>query len=387
MNPHLAILILFVIFMLGDVVSAYTRGYLSMILVSAIILMVGFWVVLPNTFLVDTGLLGLQGVLGIFLVHLGSTINIKAVLSDWKIVLIAVVGTLSVAAACFLGGSLVIDRQSALAAAPIAAGGNVAYLIMKDAYAALNRPEVDTFVVLVLVLQLLPGLLVAGILAKKIGAGLHEQYLAGTLVSDKAKAKAEGKVEKKLLPSLPKEWKGPNMIYAKLALLAYCGFMLSQATGINMLLFNLILGVIAVNIGFLEEAALVKSGGITFFIAVAIVAIYAGLARSTFDMVISLVVPLILYLVIGVVAMFVSGIVMGKILGVEWKTAVLVVSTAYYGLINGYIIAEEISTAISESEEEKQVMLDYFFPKILVGGIFSVFFVSAFAASIMSAWL
>ena len=101
------------------------------------------------------------------------------------------------------------------------------------------------------------------------------------------------------------------MIYAKLAILAYIGFILSQTTSVNMLLWDLILGFIGTAVDSRGECTC-KIGRHDFVLAVAIVAIYAGLSRSTFDMVVTMIVPLIIYLAIGVAMMFVFGYIMAK---------------------------------------------------------------------------
>lgn len=109
------------------------------------------------------------------------------------------------------------------------------------------------------------------------------------------------------------------MIFAKAALLSYIGFLISRFSGVNMLVFDLLLGFVAMELGFLEEEALIKAGSLSFIMATDFVVIFSGLANSTPSMVAAMIVPFVIVLVIGLDCMFVLGFALAKILQLDWK--------------------------------------------------------------------
>ncbi|MCL2337414.1 MAG: hypothetical protein FWC60_08345 [Firmicutes bacterium] len=386
MNPLLAIFIVFLVYAIGDAIATFSKAYLSMILIASIIFMVAFWLGLPRTLFADAVLLMLNRVtIGMLILHFGSTIKLRHLTSDWKVVVISVVTCFAVACGCYFIGRLFIDGYYALAGAPIAAGGNVAYLIMQSAYKGLNRPDVETFAVLVLIFHTFGGVLVASFLCKKVGIGVREQYRAGTLET-KALDFGAGQPRKKLIPELPEKFRTSNTIFAKAAFLVFIAGLLAEVTGVSMLVFALLLGFIGAELGFLEEVALDKAGGFNFIMPTALVAVFSGLAGSTPSMVASMLVPLVIFLLIGLAVIFVSGIIMAKIIGYDWRVSVIVGTTACYGFLIGQVVAKEVATSLGESEDEKKALMDFFLPKMLIGGVLSMFIVSAVAASIMSKW-
>jgi len=382
MSPLLALFVLLFIYAVGDIISAKTNAIISMALVSAVLLCVWFWTGLPKTLLADSGLLPLAGlVVGILLVHMGSAIRIRMLISDWKAALIASIACIGIAAGCYFIGRLFMDDYWALAAAPIAAGGNVSLMIMQGVYGSMDRPDVATFAVLVLVFQTLAGIPIGSIFCKKAGYEVREQYRNGTL-----KITTAATQRKKLIPPIPDKYNTPYVKLAKMALLSYFGSLLAQWTGFNMLVFDLILGFVFCELGFIEESCLEKANSYPIVLGAALATIFSGLANSTPQMVLSMLIQLLIILAIGIVCMVVFGIICGKIFKMDWKMSVAIASTAYYGFISAYVIIQEVCESLSETPEEKEAMLQYYTPKMLVGAVFSIFLVSSLCATVMAGW-
>lgn len=77
MNATLAAAIIFVVFAVGDMISAKTKAIVSMLLVASVVFLLGFWAgIFPTTMFADSTLLSMAGLLvTLLLVHLGTTIN------------------------------------------------------------------------------------------------------------------------------------------------------------------------------------------------------------------------------------------------------------------------------------------------------------------------
>ena len=387
LNGIIMVFIIFLIYAVSDIIATFSKAYLSMVFVAAIIFMFAFWFGLPKGICVDTGFMAIGGnmAIGFFLAHLGTSFSIKTFTQDWKAVVISIVSVVCIAFGCYFIGRNFMDPSYALAAAPIAAGGNVSYYIMQPTLEGLNRPDVITFCVLALCFQTMAGVPVASFLCKKIGLGLHQDYLDGKLVAATAAAN-NGQEKKKLLPGIPKKWLTDNVYFFELALCAALGSLFEQATGFNRLVATLVFAFILTQLGLMEPNPLQKSGAQGLIVSIALITIFNGLSGSTPEMVLSMIVPLLIILFIGLCIMFAVSIPLAKLLHYEWKIAVVIATTAYFGFMCGYIVSQEVARAISVNDEERALMEQYFMPKMLIGGILSMFIVSAVCASIMVQW-
>lgn len=147
MNVYLALFIIFLTFAIGSMVSVKTKGMVSMLMVAMVAFFIGFRTnLLPATIFQDSGLSGMASFATVLLlVHIGTTTKLRDFLREWRTVLLALVSTLVITLGVAFIGSLLFDRQYALAGAPIVAGGIVSCLVMQEAVNAIGRPEIAIF--------------------------------------------------------------------------------------------------------------------------------------------------------------------------------------------------------------------------------------------------
>ena len=128
MNAILAAAIIFVVFAVGDIISAKSRAIVSMLLVASVVFLAGFWTgIFPSTMFADSTLLSMSGLLvTMLLVHLGTTIRLRDFGAQWRTVIVAALACIAISVAVDFLGQLFIDRQLALVGAPILSGGVVA---------------------------------------------------------------------------------------------------------------------------------------------------------------------------------------------------------------------------------------------------------------------
>jgi len=98
-NQYLAFTILLAIMVLGEVVSRTTKGRIPSALIMMIVLIAGFWTILPPTLADDSGISSELYKLTVVLIitHLGSLINRKQMAEQWRTVVICLMG---IAAIC-----------------------------------------------------------------------------------------------------------------------------------------------------------------------------------------------------------------------------------------------------------------------------------------------
>ena len=388
MVPLLALAIVFLVYAVGDLVATKTKAIISMMLVSSVIFLIAFWCGLPATIFQDSGLQAFASVtICMFLVHVGSTIKVKDFIKEWKTVLLVLITTLAIAFGTYFICRLFMDNDYAVAGSPVLAGAMVAYLVMQQAAEAIGRTDVTVFALMILCLQAFVGVPIASNLAKKEGMRVLSEWKNGTYVPESQKKEDNAFGGFKIFPSVPEKYNSANLILFKVAAIALIAYELAQVTGINQLIFALILGVIFHEIGILDEAALTKANGFSFVMAGALCSVFGGLANTTPQMILGMLGSLILLMVVGIVIMAIVAVIIGKFLHFSWTMSICMAVTALFGFPGTYLVSREVSAACGETEEEAEVVMSYLMPKMIIAGIVSVSIVSGIAAGLMSGWM
>ena len=394
----LAVFIILLIFGLGDMVATKTRAIVSMLFFSSVLFLAGFWTkVLPNTMFDDSTLLLVSGVLvSMLLVHMGTTIKLRDFADQWKTMLIAGIACIAISLGIyFIGGLIVADKNYVVVGAPILSGGVVATITMQTAVEG-HSVELGVFAALVMVVQGFVGYPVCSLCLKseaKRVRGLVEsgQELKGVT----AKIVTDAAPKKRLIPYIPDKYNGPNIMMAKVAFFAFLATITANAINgwiastfetafsISALIFALIYGIIAKELGFIEENPMKRAGADGFMLVVVTLSIFTNLAQSTPDMVAGMLWPLLVVVVTGSVTFLIISTLVGKIFGVSWQMSCAIGSTCLFGFPGTYIVTNEVVNATAANDEEKQLMLDHMMPKMLIAGMVSVSITSILIAGYM----
>lgn len=389
MNALLAMTIIFLVFAFGDLVATKTKAIVSSMLACAIVFMIWFWAGAPATIFTDSGLMAFASVtIGMFLVHVGSTIKLRDLMTEWKTVLISLISTLLIAFGVYFIGQFIIDRYYALVGGPTIAGGMVAYLVIKGVGDVVGRDDVAVFALMVISLQALAGIPIASQLCKKEGVRVLQDWKDGKYIPPAEPKDNPGLFGAfKIFPSVPEKYNSANFILFKTALLALAGLYLGKITPVNQLIYCLIFGILFHELGFLDEACLTKSNGFTFVMAGAMCTVFAGLANTTPKVVLSMLPSLLVVIALGLAIGFVVSVLVGRIVHLGWRMSFAIAVTALIGFPGTFILSREVSDAVGKDEEEIHIVMDYIMPKMIIGGIVSVSVVSGIAASIMLNWI
>ena len=392
MNATLAAAIIFVVFAVGDMISAKTKAIVSMLLVASVVFLLGFWAgIFPTTMFADSTLLSMAGLLvTLLLVHLGTTIKLRDFGAQWRTVIISAVACIAISVAVFFIGQLIIDRGFALVGAPILSGGVVATLQMQSMAQDAGREELAVFATLVMCAQGFVGYPVASLCLKSEAKRIKAKLNSGELsASDLEASKAAEGSHKKLIPPLPAALNTPNAILAKVVLVALLSVTVSGLfhDAVNKLVWCLIFGVLCKEIGFLDENALGKANATGIVMPIITLSIFTNLASATPQMVGSMIVPLLVVIVIGSIAFSVVSILVGKIFGYSWQMSMAIGSSCLFGFPGTVIISNEVSESTGTTAQEKAAINAEIMPKMLVAGMVTVSITSVLVAGVMSAWL
>jgi hypothetical protein len=160
----------------------------------------------------------------------------------------------------------------------------------------------------------------------------------------------------------------------KAFLVGYAAVWVGDITGgvIHKLVLALIFGIIFYELGFLEYDIFTKAGCAGYAMFFCLIPVWAGLTTATPQMVFDLIYPTALCFGVTLVALAITSLILGKILGYSWAISMAISTTCLYGFPATYILSNEVSSAISENEEEKKYVLSYILPKMLIGGFTTV---------------
>lgn len=394
----LAVFIILLIFGLGDMVATKTRAIVSMLFFSSVLFLAGFWTkVLPNTMFDDSTLLLVSGVLvSMLLVHMGTTIKLRDFADQWKTVIIACIACIAISLGIyFIGGLIVADKNYVVVGAPILSGGVVATITMQTAVEG-HSVELGVFAALVMVVQGFVGYPVCSLCLKSEAKRVRSLVESGQeLKGVTAKIVTDAAPKKRLIPYIPDKYNGPNIMMAKVAFFAFLATITANAINgwiastfetafsISALIFALIYGIIAKELGFIEENPMKRAGADGFMLVVVTLSIFTNLAQSTPDMVAGMLWPLLVVVVTGSVTFLIISTLVGKIFGVSWQMSCAIGSTCLFGFPGTYIVTNEVVNATAANDEEKQLMLDHMMPKMLIAGMVSVSITSVLIAGYM----
>lgn len=394
----LAVFIILLIFGLGDMVATKTWAIVSMLFFSSVLFLAGFWTkVLPNTMFDDSTLLLVSGVLvSMLLVHMGTTIKLRDFADQWKTVLIAGIACIAISLGIyFIGGLIVADKNYVVVGAPILSGGVVATITMQTAVEG-HSVELGVFAALVMVVQGFVGYPVCSLCLKSEAKRVRSLVESGQeLKGVTAKIVTDAAPKKRLIPYIPDKYNGPNIMMAKVAFFAFLATITANAINgwiastfetdfsISALIFALIYGIIAKELGFIEENPMKRAGADGFMLVVVTLSIFTNLAQSTPDMVAGMLWPLLVVVVTGSVTFLIISTLVGKIFGVSWQMSCAIGSTCLFGFPGTYIVTNEVVNATAANDEEKQLMLDHMMPKMLIAGMVSVSITSVLIAGYM----
>lgn len=371
-----AFAIILIVLTIGEIVSLKTKAFIPSVFVSAVLFLIGFWTFLPKD-LISRGSFATPLVyisMYLLLVHLGTLMNIKELLGQWKAVLISLGGLIGICIMTLTIGKFFFGWQTVVAGTPPLTGGVVASILMAKAAADKGLTSIAVLATCMYIMQGFIGYPISAYCLKKEAKRVLGLYRNGNKKELK-KSNAEPEIvtkKRKLIPPLPEKYQTPYVILMKLGLIAWVATKIAPFLHINQFVVCLVLGVIFCQLGFLEEKALNKANAFGFLMTVLMAYIFSSLAKATPEMLQGIFVPLMGMIVIGVIGMFIVSFLLGKLLGFSKEMAFASALTALYGFPADYILTNDAVKAVCETEDELEYVMDDMLPKMLVAGFTTV---------------
>lgn len=396
MDALLALLFIFVVYTIGDIVAAATKSIVPSLFVCSAIFLGGFWLGIPETLFNDSLLFEL-GALTIttLLVHMGSMLNLQQLLAQWKTVLIVVGAICGIVLFLFTIGMPLVGKETAIVAAPPISGGVIAGLQMASTAEAIGRTDLKLMATLLVVLQGFIGYPLASFCLRREANSILKLKSEGHVFES---AKEIQTIEKKSVFQLPEKYTSENYFIAKTVLIAFLATVISGLlkpldTGIPLLnvfirvdknVLALILGIVFAEVGFLEREPLTKGNSFGFIMASLMAVIYGGLAGASPSDIVAILIPIVLCLVIATTGIGILSIVVGRFLKIGPWMSFAMGSSALFGFPGTYIVSNEVAFAIAKNESERELILSQILPRMLVAGFVSVSIGSVVLAGLLA---
>ncbi len=399
-NFALAFVICCVAYLIGEVVSQLTKAWVPSVFVTACVLLLGYWTVIPQTLVTDAVLIPFGSTIGIYLLitHMGTIISLKQLAEQWKTIVVCLAGLAGMIGACWFIAMPIIGREFVVAGLPPLTGGIVAAVTMQEAAAAKGLEAAALFAIAMYCVQGFAGYPLTAVCLQLEGKKLLKKYRAGEVKAaskdavaeaDKMEAGTSNAAEKTLFPPIPEKWNGPVMIFLKLGIVAFIATQLGTIAfpGIGKIsgaVWALVLGVIFTKLGLLDTNALNKANSYGIIMFALMMYVFDGLKTATPEMLGSVIGPMLILIVIGVAGMAVAEFIVAKLLKLSYTLALANGLTALYGFPPNAIITENTCKALGQDQEEVDYLMSEMYPSMIVGGFTTVTITSVIIAGLFT---
>lgn len=389
MDSLLAITVILLFFAFGDFISSKSKSIVSMMFVASVLFLVGFWIGMPITIFQDAQLVGFGALMiGFLITHMGTLLNLSDLKEQWKTVVISIASVVGIGIFLFVVGSPIIGKEYAIASAPPISGGVVAALIMGDAAKAKGLESIAVFATILVVVQGFFGYPIASFFLNKEAKKVLQNNASDNLNGNDSTLKSDetSLPKKKLIPAIPKDLQTTFILLAKLSVTALLSFQLASYTNgiIHKYVMCLLVGIVAKEIGFLEENIMVKANAFGLAMVGLMAVIFQSLTQATPDMLLSLLFPLLGSLTLGTIGIIIFSSITGKLLGYSMEMSIAIGVSALFGFPGTFILSNEVANANGKTDEERQLILDRIMPKMLVAGFITVTIASVVLAGFMA---
>ena len=198
-NFLLAFVICGGVILIGEVVSTLTKAWVPSVFVSAVLLLLGYWTILPHDLVKDSFLIPFGATLCIYLLitHLGTIISLKQLMQQWRTVTVCLAGLLGMCLAAYFIAPFFMDRALVITGLPPLTGGIVAATMMQTAAMKQGLTVAAVFAISMYCVQGFAGYPLTSYCLKKEGLRLLALYR-----SDELKLNPEELAEVKTVTAL-----------------------------------------------------------------------------------------------------------------------------------------------------------------------------------------
>ncbi|MBP5809558.1 hypothetical protein [Lactiplantibacillus argentoratensis] len=390
MSYLLAFVCVMLFMVIGEWVSTLTKAFIPSVFVTAILFLVGFWTIIPKNIVTQASFSTpfITICISILLVHLGTLMNLKELLLQWKAVCIALLGVSGTLILTLIVGTWLFNWHTVIASIPPLTGGLVAALLMTNGLKAAGITTLVALPVSMYVLHSVIGYPLTAVMLKRESRRLIKRFRTNTetnqIHTETHVSKIDAKKSAQRIFNLPAEYQTSAFIIVRVGIVAILSNWVASLLNntINANIICLIFGVIAHQLGFLEDNALNKAGVFNWLMYGLLAYIFSQLSLTTPAVMGNIIIQIIVLIFLGISGMFIASWLLAKPFGMSREMAFACSLTALFGFPADYILTTEICHSIANNKNEEAFLTENILPKMLVGGFATVSIASVIIASV-----
>ena len=363
-------MIVLIVFALGDIVGKITKGKLSGMMVVMLLFLVGFLTKLFPADIIDQGGLTALSKLAIAIVlfNMGTTLNVKQLIEEWRTVLMA---ALCMLASCLvmLLVSPIIGFDTVLVGMPVINGAAMATSLMASAAAEKGLATAAALCAVIYSVQKFVGAPIASAMGIRYGKKLLKAYRENPAQFKKQET-GNGASAKVSFADKHKEWYSANVMMALVAAGSWVAHILGDLTPINYSIWALLLGVACAASGLVPTKPLQKSNSYGLMMVAVFGSIIPSLAKVSLSDLGTMAFQTIVLFIAALIGVALVGWVLPtwKLVG-DKDLAVGIGVEQFLGFPSNVVICREVGDAVGETPEEKAFIEDTLNVPYVVGGI------------------
>lgn len=363
-------MIVLIVFALGDIVGKITKGKLSGMMVVMLLFLVGFLTKLFPADIIDQGGLTALSKLAIAIVlfNMGTTLNVKQLIEEWRTVLMA---ALCMLASCLvmLLVSPIIGFDTVLVGMPVINGAAMATSLMASAAAEKGLATAAALCAVIYSVQKFVGAPIASAMGIRYGKKLLKAYRENPAQFKKQET-GNGTSAKVSFADKHKEWYSANVMMALVAAGSWVAHILGDLTPINYSIWALLLGVACAASGLVPTKPLQKSNSYGLMMVAVFGSIIPSLAKVSLSDLGTMAFQTIVLFIAALIGVALVGWVLPtwKLVG-DKDLAVGIGVEQFLGFPSNVVICREVGDAVGETPEEKAFIEDTLNVPYVVGGI------------------
>ena len=362
------------IFAIGDFAGVATKAKLSAVFVALLLFLVGFMSgALPPDIIKKAGLTDFGAMTSALLVfHMGTMINIKQLIQEYKTVITAILSMVVVMLAV-LAVSPIIGMKNAITTIPVLNGGIISTQIMTSGAQKAGLLIPAALATILYAIKKFAGSYPASFFGVKEAKIILEEYRANKLVLSTTDSKATEAPVKEGFADRNKKYFTDFVCIAVSVCFAWIAVSLGKLTTINFSIWALLSGAVLGYFRFVPERILEKgrTSGILSMLVFAI--IVPSLAKVTFNDLLTMGFYMIVILGASLAALYLVFYILPgwKIRGSK-NLAMGIALGQFLGFPATFLIANEVAKAVTDDEKEQEAVLAVIMPSYVVAGLATV---------------
>ena len=363
-------MIVLIVFALGDIVGKITKGKLSGMMVVMLLFLVGFLTKLIPADIIDQGGLTALSKLAIAMVlfNMGTTLNVKQLIEEWRTVLMAALCMLASCLVMFLV-SPIIGFDTMLVGMPVINGAAMATSLMASAATEKGLATAAALCAVIYSVQKFVGAPIASAMGIRYGKKLLKAYRENPAQFKKQET-GNGASAKVSFADKHKEWYSANVMMALVAAGSWVAHILGDLTPINYSIWALLLGVACAASGLVPTKPLQKSNSYGLMMVAVFGSIIPSLAKVSLSDLGTMAFQTIVLFIAALIGVALVGWILPtwKLVG-DKDLAVGIGVEQFLGFPSNVVICREVGDAVGETPEEKAFIEDTLNVPYVVGGI------------------